>query len=1033
MVGRLIGSLRRRIPGGVRRSTRRSFPALTAELSSVGCRLSQLGPRGLKPPRSGRSARPKIVERGLQAPRAGAASRLAVLLFAALLGWPAPAATQVTSGAVSGVITDAQGAVLPGVALALRNAETGFTRTAVTDADGRYRLAGLPPGRYELKADLSGFAPVEVTDITLTIGLELGLNITLQLGGVQESLTVTGQASIVETTRTDVSGVITQQQIETLPLATRQPVALALLMPGTSQDAVRPRKFNVTVGAGGFTHAAALLVDGVWNKEGNTGEPRMDLPQAAIREFKVYISQAPAEYGWTAGGVVTFETKSGTNLWTGEAFEYFRDRSLNTMNRFEREQHNTRGTPKPDFRRNQFGVAIGGPIVRDRVHVFTTAERTKTDLFATVTTGRPEFYSALEGTFPIPEYSNMVFTRADVQISPGQTAFGRYAWQDSDFTCEGCGGRLAIFSGNGIQQKRYSWVGGHTWVLSSRVLNELRVQATNVHFRAHPPGVKPAEKLFDNSLARTAPLTQIYNFPSLVWGANANGYSLQTQRQIRNDLSIASGRHTWKVGGGYLHIPIDGDVRENIGAWTFTFDQPFDPSNPTLMANLQGARLFTAVARNIRRYVPNAYWDVYVQDEWRPLSTVTVSLGLRYEYQAKAFGQDLDLNDEEIFPTTGTNLQIPFVDFNDRGDKNNFGPRLGLAWYTNEGRSVVRAGYGIYTNPMNLFVTAGEWTNFRQPNINIANPSYPDPYRGLDPEAFASAAPQNIAISANDLENVRSVASTVGFSQELSSTLGIHVDGVYNRMTKIPLALDINPRSGLTTGPRPLPQFARIDQNESIGDLTYKALMVRLDKRFDDRYVYLLSYTLAKSDGNLASAGTSSRITHAEHPGLDRGPAANDRRHVLVASGSVLLPYDVTLGGVWTLRSTMPFSAIAGRDVNGDALVTDYVPGTTRAMGTRDDAPMMEAVNAWRAVNGLAPIAASQIDTNRYNAFDMRASKSFSLGGNRRLEVIGQVFNVFGTDNLDAAWNTNALSDSFGRILQAFNRQQAELAVRVAF
>jgi hypothetical protein len=352
-----------------------------------------------------------------------------------------------------------------------------------------------------------------------------------------------------------VSGVITQQQIETLPLATRQPVALALLMPGTSQDAVRPRKFNVTVGAGGFTHAAALLVDGMWNKEGNTGEPRMDLPQAAIREFKVYVSQAPAEYGWTAGGVVTFETKSGTNLWSGEVFEYFRDKSLNTMNRFERERHDTRGTPKPDCRRHQFGAAVGGPIVRNRVHFFTTAERTKTNLFTTVTTGRPEFYSALEGTFPIPEYSNMVFTRGDVQINPGQTAFGRYAWQDSDFTCEGCGGRLAVFTGNGIQQKRYSWIGGHTWVLSSRVLNELRVQATNVHFRAHPPGVRAQEKLYDNSPARTSPLTQVYNFPSLTWGTSMNAYSLQTQRQIRDDLSIAAGRHTWKIGGGYLISP----------------------------------------------------------------------------------------------------------------------------------------------------------------------------------------------------------------------------------------------------------------------------------------------------------------------------------------------------------------------------------------------------------------------------------------------------------------------------------------------
>jgi hypothetical protein len=346
----------------------------------------------------------------------------------------------------------------------------------------------------------------------------------------------------------------------------------------------------------------------------------------------------------------------------------------------------------------------------------------------------------------------------------------------------------------------------------------------------------------------------------------------------------------------------------------------------------------------------------------------------------------------------------------------------------------VRAGYGIYYNPMNLVVTQGEVSNFRQPNLTITNPSYPDPYRGLDPETFASTAPQNIVIAENDLENLQSQASTVGFSQELSSTLGIHVDGVYNKMTKLPLTVNINPRSGLTTGPRPLQQFARIDQAQSIGELTYKALMVRLDKRFDSRYMYLISYTLAKADGNLAATGPfTSVVTHAEDPALDFGPAANDRRHALVASGAVLLPYDVTLGGVWTLRSTMPFSAIAGRDLNGDALVTDYVPGTTRAMGTRDDARMLDAVNTWRAVNGLGAIAGAQIDENKYNSVDMRASKAFPLGGNRRVELIAQVFNVFGSDNLQAAWTTNALSNSFGRVLQAFNRQQAELAVRFAF
>src|SRR5437773_1442692 len=144
----------------------------------------------------------------------------------------------------------------------------------------------------------------------------------------QVSVTVTDVSPVVATAKTDVSGVITQQQIDTLPLATRQPVALALLLPGTSQDAVRPRKFNANLGAGAFTNAGAFLIDGVWNKEPVTGEPRQDFPQGAIREFRVNLSNATAEYGWTASGVVTIATRSGTNRFSGEGFEAFRDKKI---------------------------------------------------------------------------------------------------------------------------------------------------------------------------------------------------------------------------------------------------------------------------------------------------------------------------------------------------------------------------------------------------------------------------------------------------------------------------------------------------------------------------------------------------------------------------------------------------------------------------------------------------------------------------------------------------------------------------------
>jgi hypothetical protein len=209
--------------------------------------------------------------------------------------------------------------------------------------------------------------------------------------------------------------------------------------------------------------------------------------------------------------------------------------------------------------------------------------------------------------------------------------------------------------------------------------------------------------------------------------------------------------------------------------------------------------------------------------------------------------------------------------------------------------------------------------------------------------------------------------------------------------------------------------------------------MLRVDRRFDNRYLYSVSYTLAKSDGNVPSGGINSRITQSEAPALDEGPAVNDRRHALVASGSVLLPYDISLGAVWQVRSSMPFSALAGVDLNGDGVVTDYVPGTTRNIGNRESARMLEAVNAWRVSRGLGTLPASQIDENDYTAVDVRVSKTLAVGGTRRLELIGQVFNVFGHDNLQAAWVTNALSNQFGRIRQAFNRRQGEVAIRFAW
>jgi hypothetical protein len=294
--------------------------------------------------------------------------------------------------------------------------------------------------------------------------------------------------------------------------------------------------------------------------------------------------------------------------------------------------------------------------------------------------------------------------------------------------------------------------------------------------------------------------------------------------------------------------------------------------------------------------------------------------------------------------------------------------------------------------------------------------------------------------------------SSVGFSQGLTADTGLHVDAIYQKATEIPTDVQVNTRNPVTLV-RPLPEWGQIIQRQATGTFTYKALLVRLEKRLSNRYQYQLSYTLAKQDSNAATPdtvgiGLGGSITDVYNPGWDVGPANNDRRHALVFSGAAQLPADILLGAIWNFRTSTPFSARAGVDINGDGqntggggglggnYPTDYVPGTTKNMGNRNTAPMLAAVNAYRATLNLPPIPESQIESNLLSQIDLRVSKAINTGRGTKIELIGQVFNVLGRDNLgglSSQYITNVRSDSFGRILTSLPRQQGEVAVRFVF
>jgi hypothetical protein len=966
--------------------------------------------------------------------------RYLALLCALLLATAGVAAAQGTNAALSGTVTDEQGGVLPGVTVTVRNVDTGTVRTVVTEADGQFRVPALLPGRYDISAELPGFTTVTATGINLATSQEVRQNLRMNVATLQESVTVTAEAPVVEVSKTEVAAVITQEQIDMLPVTNRALVTLSLLLPGTSQDGTRPRRNNAQVGAGTLQFTTLSLADGTLNMSTKAGEPRQDFPQAAVREVRVITSSAPAEFGGRAGGVVSVVTRGGTNAITGEAYEYFRNNAMQRMDPLTAADLAARGLPEFETSRHQFGGAVGGPIIRDKMHFFVAAEQTSEDEPYRIQTGRPEFYGKYEGVFPDTRRDRLFFIRGDGQLSGAQNAFVRWAYQGNWNPCEGCGG--AAYGGSDTYIPRAALVAGHTWVLGTKYLNEFRFQWGGQSQYQGPTGVPLWKDYQDFGPGRFEHLRQQFTFPSFSFSPDTAFFvhHAPVKPEFRNDFSMSTSSHNFKLGGAYQNLRLKEDAQGNqLGTWQFANDQFFDADNPTVLANLRGpVNQFTASFPPLVRDQPHDYWQAYLQDDWRLRSNVTLNLGLRYEIETKIWGEDR--NNATYYPRP-----LPFVDFGSRGDTNNFSPRVGLAWdVRDDGQSVVRMAAGRQYNVIMNGVPQGELGALLQNSITIRNPTYPDPYGGRSPASFVSTAPPAITIMSDFAadnpypdtawENPYSDMYTVGASQELGADMALHIDGVYIKSDKFNAGNQIN-EARAPGGPVPYPQWGRINQIQAVGWQDYRALLARLQKRLSNNYQYTVSYTLGRVIDNSFSGTSTGNINNVYKPELDEGYGLADRRHSVVGSGAVVLPWDVTAGMVWTYRTDRPFTASAGVDLDGNRN-NDYVPGTKKGDGNRMDMDeFLGFVNAFRASRNLAAISEDQIESDKYQRFDLRVSKAIQLGVGR-VEFIGQLFNAFGNINrggIGVTRQTNALSNAFGRILGVQPRQEGELAIRLTW
>jgi outer membrane receptor protein involved in Fe transport len=942
------------------------------------------------------------------------------------------------TGRIYGTVTDQSKAVLPGVTVTVNNPGTGFNQVTVTDAQGHYEARALPIGRYSVGAELAGFAPVRKADINVGLDAQIQIDLLMSVGALAESITVGGQAPIIDTRSSEVGANISQDQIQNLPVQARQWINLATLLPGTGQDAIRSQYYNnVNIGAGINYYTNGFYVDGVINNWQQQGEPRQDYPQDSIAEFRVDASNAPTQYGWFQGGVLSSVTRSGTNEFHGSGFEYYRNASLNARTVFE--------TVKPDYRRDQVGGSLGGPIAKDRAQFYFAGEYTNEHKFFTVNTRG--IYPNLDGGNEAPQWLYMLVGRYDQTLTSKQRLFVRVAGEDNRFSFLTAGGTVAASGGFSFAAPRLSAVGGHTWVLGSGALNEFRVQyapATYIGWASCQnslsadviksaaftcvPGLRPTTS-GSFTPERLLSVPTIYSRPSVTEGTASNFVGPERRTEFKDDFTKAIGAHELKFGADLNWILWTPDNLGVSQAWTFASDAPYDPAIPSTYPTLFTQRLSPYYNR-----IPSTEHSAYVQDTWRLGNALTANLGLRYDIQTGVWNENLLSNPQPaiVLPThtifAGGLLPqslFPYYDAGVRGDTDNFGPRLGVSWTPSSG-TVVRASYGIYYNRFvaNSGGTRAELDPLAY-TVIIRNPSYPDPYNGRDPFALAAAS-KNVIIMGNGNQNPRTQQFSAGFTRQIDAHTSVSVDAVIANGSNQPTMLDANyfaTPAAIAGGTRPNSQYGQVTENLTIGTEQYRSLEMRLERRMADRWQMLVSYTLA-----------TAKITNTALPpnqfdqGAEFGYAPADRRHRLKASGTVVVIGDVSVSGILSYQSSLPFEVTAGRDLNGDGVATDRVPGITYEQGCRAG-NALSLVNTYRASTNLAPV--SSIACPSYLDIDLQASKSFDVRAGR-LTLMFQVFNLFNRANYGLPVG-NALSPLFGQATTVTPARQGEVALRFAF
>jgi hypothetical protein len=870
-------------------------------------------------------------------------------------------ATQAQSlnGSIGGTVTDSSGKAIPSATLTLTAEDTGRKRTAISDSRGGFIISVLPPGPYRLEAERLGFEKT-VRRIELLVDQEIRIDVPLIAGGRVEQVEVTAHRGTVKTDSAALGAVIDNRQVVGLPLDGRNFMELTLLVPGAApgaQGSAGQARGDLTINVNGAREDSnGFLLDGVFNGDPKLNTVGVTPPVDAIQEFEVLTSMYDASFGRNAGGQVSVVTRSGSNALHGSAYEFFRNAALDSQNYFA-----PAGESAPRYQRNQFGATLGGPVRKDKTFFFADYEGNRINEGITQVTNVPTalerigdfsqsdprtppidlFTQApfpgskipanrldpigakLAALYPLPNrstpFQNFVSSpisrdqedhsdvRIDHSLSSASQISARYSIVDQRLYNPFSGPGFADIPGFGtnVPRRAQNLMLSETHIFSPAMLNEVRLSFSRVALGVtqQDQGIDLNKQVGLPSFAtkpRDLGLTFITvpGYSPLGDENNNPQHGVTNMYQFIDNATYTKGRHLLKFGFEFRNLQQnafrDIESRGFIEFVGFT-------GNP-LSEMLQG---FPAVSGGATmdnpQHLRTQSYDGFAQDTFRIRPDLTLSLGLRYEYNTPP----VDAQDRASIydPARQTLLPLGKNGFSRSAylpDRTDFAPRVGIAWSPGSKKTtVIRTGYGIYYDQSSL--APGEGLYFSPPYFNLslyfALPTLPLFLANPFPSNFPVPVPPSAQTIQRNFRTPYMQDWNFSIQQQIGGDRTLEVAYVGSKGTKLLVGRDINAPlhpSPAQVNPRPVLQFGSIDIEESAGNSIYNSLQAKVQQRYHSGLTLLAAYTWSKSiddaSGYFSTAGDPNFPQNSYNLRAERGLSDFDVRHRFTASYSYDLP-----------------------------------------------------------------------------------------------------------------------------------------------